>query len=277
MSRGRRWARWLGPPAVLGALALVLSQLHAGAEAGGRTTPPPVGMCAASPITTDGAGRPRRDIGPGSWWTLGDRLDVHGAMTGRRLELGRGGATTFGLDLPVESVASGPIGGVVVVATDGEQGSEIRLVSVAAACSWVVGSSGEVVRGAILDPFDGSVLAHLVSRATRADLGTWRFGGSAVAAVDSPTLVAPALDTGALRGPAWVTDLGLDSAARLLAVQSCSDTGCLTRVFDLQATQPATASAPVLLGGATGDAAQGPMLGFANGKLLAWAVCPGYP
>ncbi len=273
MSVGRRWARWLGPPIVLGAVALVLSQLHAGEAAGGRTTPPPVGACAASPLATDAAGKPRRDVGPGSWWTLSDRLDAHGAMAGRRLAVGRGGATTFGLDLTVESAASGPVGGVVVLATDGDQRSEIRLVSVSGACSWRIGSSGDVVRGAILDPLDGSVLAHLVSRATRADLGTWRFGGPGSAAVDAPVLVAPALDEGLLGGPAWVTDLHLDTTARLLAVQSCTDTGCLTRVFDVQAA----ATAPVLLRGATAAAAQGPMLGFANGKLLTWAACQGYP
>jgi hypothetical protein len=273
MSGGRRWARWLGPPIVLGAVALVLSQLHAGAEAGGRTTPPPVGVCAASPLVTDAAGRPRRDAGPGSWWTLGERLDAHGAMAGRRLAVGRGGATTFALDLPVEAVASGPVGGVVVLAADVDQRSEIRLVSVGGACSWLVGSSGDVVRGAILDPRDGSVLAHLVSRAARDDVGTWRFGGAGEAALGPPTLVAPALDAGMLDGPAWVTDVRLDTTARLLAVQSCTDRGCLTRVFDLESS----AAAPVVLRGASAGTAQGPMLGFANGKLLTWAACPGYP
>ncbi|HYK94470.1 MAG TPA: hypothetical protein VE011_01190 [Candidatus Dormibacteraeota bacterium] len=273
MSGGHRWARWLGPPIVIGAVALVLSQLHAGADAGGRTTPPPVGACAASPLPTDAAGRPRPDVGPGSWWTLGERLDAHGAMAGRHLAVGRGGATTFAMDLPIESIASGPVGGVVILATDGEQRSEIRLVSVAGACSWLVDTTGDVVRGAILDPLDGSVLAHLVSRATRADLGTWRFGGQGAAAIDAPQLVAPALDAGLLEGPAWVTDLRLDSTSRLLAVQSCTDSGCLTRIFDLQAR----ATTPAILRGAAADVAQGAMLGFANGKLLTWAACPGYP
>ncbi|HEY4228335.1 MAG TPA: hypothetical protein VGM49_08340 [Candidatus Limnocylindrales bacterium] len=262
---------------VLGAVALLLSQLHAGAEAGGRVTPPPIGACAASPIETDAGGRPRRDVGSGSWWTLNDRLDGHGAMAGRRLAVGRNGATTLALDLPVESVASGPMGGVVVLATDDEQRSDIRLVSVGGACSWHVGSSGDVVRGAILDPLDGSVLAHLVSRATRDDLGTWRFGGPAAAALGEPVLVAPALGAGLLQGPAWVTDLRLDTTSRLLAVQSCTDSGCVTRVFNLAANAASTAAAPVVLRGSTADAAQGPMLGFANGKLLTWAACNGYP
>jgi hypothetical protein len=273
MSDGRRWARWLGPPIVLGAVALAMSQFHAGAEAGGRTTPPPAGACAASPIVMDAAGRPQRDVGPGSWWTLAERLDGHGVMAGRRLTVGRGGAATFALDVPVETVASGPVGGVVVVATDDDQRSTIRLVSGEGKCSWTVGENPDVVRGAVLDPLDGSVLAHLVSRATRADLGTWRFASSGPASVADPVLVAPALDAGQLDGPAWVTDLRLDSTGRLLAVQSCTDTGCLTRIVDLQAA----AMQPVMLRGARTSEAQGPMLGFANGKLLTWAACPGYP
>ena len=268
----RRWARWLAPPLVIGAIALALSQLHAGAEAGGRKTAPPIGACAASPVVRDAAGKPRRDVGPGSWWTLGDRLDSHGSMTGRHLAVGHGGTTTFALDLPVESLASGPTGGVVVLAADDGQRSTLDLVSAEGSCSFEIGRSQDVIRGAILDPSNGSVLAHLVGRATRADLGTWRFG--VPGSLGDPVFVAPAIGA-ALDGPAWVTDLRLDSTARFLAIQSCTDAGCLTRVFDLQ-----TPAAPVVLGSAHPDQSgtgQGSMLGFANGSLLTWAACAGYP
>lgn len=272
---GRRWSPWLGPPLALGVVALVLSQLHAGAEAGGLSTLPPPGACAASPIVTNAGGKPKRDVAAGSWWKLGEHLDGNGALAGRQLVVGRGGATTLLLDLPVESVASGPMGGVVVVASDDEQQSEIRLVSVVGACSWPVDRTDDVIRGAILDPGDGSVIAHLVSRATRADLGTWRFGGPG--ALTKPALIAAALDANALDGPAWVTDLRLDPAGQLLAIQSCTDTGCLTRVFDLR--HPG--AKPALLqggrAGAHGPLAQGPMLGFAAGRLVTWAACSGFP
>jgi hypothetical protein len=272
---GRRWSRWLGPPIALVAVALVLSRMQAGAEAGGRTTPPKAGACAASPIVTNTKGKPKRDVGAGAWWRLGERLDGNGAMAGRQLAVGRGGSTTLLLDLPTESVASGPVGGVVVVATDDGRTSELRLVSVTGACSWLVDTSDDVVRGAILDPGDGSVIAHLVSRATRADLGTWRFG--APGALTKPALVAAALADGAPDGPAWITDLRLDATGQLLAVQSCTDTGCLTRVFDLRVPgrQPG-----LLQGGRGGQhsaGAQGPLLGFANGRLVTWAACSGFP
>ena len=263
---GRRWSLWLGPPIALLAVALVLGRFQAGAEAGGRTTPPPTGACAASPISRDAAGRPNRVVGPGSWWKLTERLDADGAMAGRQLAVGRGGATTLMLDLAIETVASGPIGGVVVVATDDGRRSEIRLVSGSQACSWLIDQSEDIVRGAVLDPGDGSVLAHLVDRETRADLGTWRFG--APGALAQPALVATALPPGTVEGPVWTTDLRLDQAGRSLAVQSCTETGCLTRLFDLRVP----GRDPAILTGA-----QGSLLGFAPGRLLTWAACFGFP
>jgi hypothetical protein len=269
------WTRWLGPPIAIGVVALTLSQLHPGAEAGGRTTPASPGACAASPIVTDAAGKPRHGAGLGSWWKLGEHLDGNGELAGRQLAVGRGGATTMLLDLPVESVASGPIDGSVVVATDDGRRSELRLVSVTSSCSWLVDSTEDVVRGAILDPSDGSVIAHLVSRATRSDLGTWRFG--APGALTKPARIATALDANALDGPAWITDLRLDPSGGVLAVQSCTDTGCLTRVFDLTHA----AEKPVVVAGGRagqhGPAAQGPMLGLTGGRLVTWAACSGFP
>ena len=264
MSR-RRWSVWLGPPVVLLAVALVFSRFQAGAEAGGRTTPPPAGACAASPIATNAAGKPRREVGPGSWWTISDRLDDKGAMAGRQLAAGRGGATAVTLDLGIESAASGPIGGVVVVTNDDGRRSEIRLVSAVDGCSWRVEGVDDVVRGAILDPGDGSVLAHLVDRETRADLGTWRYGVGA--ALAKPILVAPPL-MAAADDPVWVTDLRLDHTNTTLAVQSCAGEGCLTRVFDLR--QPARA--PIELKGG-----QGPLVGWSNGRIITWAACSMLP
>jgi hypothetical protein len=257
---------WLAPPIAALAVALVLSRFQAGAEAGGKTAPPVAGACGASPIAKDATGKPKRDVGPGSWWKLTERLDGAGAMAGRQLAVGRGGSTALLLDLATETVASGPIGGVVVVASDDERRSEISLVSSLGACSWLVDQSADVVRGAILDPGDGSVLAHLVDRQTRADLGTWRFNGKD--ALAQPALVAPALAPGAIDGPVWITDLRLDQAGHILAVQSCTDSGCLTRLFDLRVP----GKDPTVLAGG-----QGSLLGFAGKRLLTWAACPGFP
>lgn len=264
MSR-RRWSLWLGPPIALLAIGLVLSRLQPGADAGGRATPPAAGVCADSPVATDAAGTPRRDAAPGSWWRISDRLDQAGSMAGRQLAIGRDGATTVLLDLPVESTASGPVGGIVMTAADDGRRSQIQMVSAVAACSWLVHESPEVVRGAILDSRDGSVLAHLVERATRADLGTWRFG--APGALTEPALVAPALLAGAV-GPIWATDLRLDDAGTFLAVQSCGEASCLTRVFDLRVPG---AAPRVLLG------EQGSLIGFAGARLITWSACRNLP
>ena len=264
MSR-RRWSLWLGPPVVVLAAGLILSRFQPGAEAGGRTTAPPAGACAASPVSTDAAGKVKKDAGAGSWWRVADRLDESGAMVGRQLAIGRGGVTALTLDLAVESAASGPVGGVVVVVSDDGRRSTIRLVSAVAGCSWLVHQSAEVVRGAILDPSDGSVLAHLLERATRDDLGTWRFG--APGALTKPALVAPPVGAGPV-GTIWDTELRLDDAGRSLAVQSCGEKSCLTRIFDL-----GVAGEPPL----KVEGEQGALIGFSGGRLVTWSACPNLP
>lgn len=264
----RRWSIWLGLPVALVAIGLILSRFQAGAEAGGRKTAPPAGACAASPIATTGAGKPDREVGAGSWWRIADRQDEDGALAGRQLTVGRGGAATRTLDLRIESAASGPVGGVIVVTNDDGRRSEVMLAAAADGCAWLVDESQDVVRGAILDPADGSVLAHLVDRETRADLGTWRFGsGGLPSDLAEPELVAPPPAIDAL-GPIWATDLRLDPAGTTLAVQSCGEERCQTRLFDLRAPD----RAPVVVAGE-----QGRLIGFAGPRLVTWAACPLIP
>lgn len=261
---GRRWSIWVGLPVAMVAIGLVLSRLQPGAEAGGRVTPPPVGACAALPIPTTAGGKPNRAAGAGSWWRLDERLDDAGSFAGRRLAIGRNGSISLLVDLGVESAASGPTAGVVVATTDDGQRSEIRLVSAVDACSWRLAESADVIRGAILDPADGSVIAHLVNRATRSDLGTWRFTADPLAA---PLLLAPALPVNAV-GPVWVTDLRLDATGRRLAIQSCGEEQCQVRVFDLRLA----AKDPVVI---AGD--QGALLGWAGTRLITWSRCATLP
>jgi hypothetical protein len=128
----------------------------------------------------------------------------------------------------------------------------------------------DVVRSAIIDPQDGSVFAHVVARDTRADLGTFRISLTSTGGSEA-RLVAPPL-SGALAaaaGMVYGTGLRLDQAGTHLAVQSCADLGCLTRVFDL--ADPG--AAPVILR----RVEQGPMLGFAGVDVVTWTACDGYP
>ena len=261
---GRRWAIWVGVPVAVVAIGLALNRLQPGAEAGGRVTPPPAGTCAESPIPRAAGGKPNRAAGAGSWWRLDDRLDDQGSIVGRRLAVGRDGTIGLLVDLSVESAASGPIAGIVVATMDDGQRSGIRLVSAVDRCSWELATSANVVRGAILDPADGSVIAHLVDRATRADLGTWRFTADPLA---EPVRIAPALPVDAV-GPVWVTDLRLDTAGRRLAIQSCGEEQCQTRIFDLGLP----AKGPSVLAGQ-----QGALIGWAGTRLVTWSRCSMLP
>ncbi len=264
MSR-RRWTIWLGPPIALLAIALVLSRFQAGAEAGGRGPVRAAGACAASPIEKNGRGKPDLAAGQGSWWALSGRLDGNGELTGRHLALGRGGAANLALELAPDAMASGPTGGIVAVTADDGRHSQVRLVAIEKGCSFVVHESSELARGAILDPKDGSVIAHLVDRESRADLGTWRYAADGAG---NPALVAPALEPDPQRGPNWVTDLRLAGDGNLLAVQSCTDMGCLTRVFDLR-------RGLVPVARLEGD--QGPLIALTRDAALTWAACFGFP
>jgi len=258
MSR-RRWPLWLAPPIALIATAVVLGRLQPLVEAGGRHSPAPPGACPSAPLANDSA------AATGSaWWTLTDRIDHTGTLAGHVLAVGRGGAAGLTLELPAEASVSGPVRGAVLAASDDGRSSRLRVVSASGACSWLIDETFDVVRGAVLDPADGSVLAHLVDRATRADLGTWRFGGGG--ALGEPTIVLGPLPRGRLDGPAWTTELRLDAAAGLLAVQSCADTGCATRLVDLSGDGPRVRE----LAGR-----QGSLVGLVGGRVLTWARCPG--
>lgn len=258
----RRWKLWIGPPIAIVAVALILGRLQPGAEAGGRVTPRPVGVCAKAAPVMRGAAAAR-----GTWWRMVDRLDAGGALVGRTFFAGSGGATNLTLELGAESSASGPVGGMVTVTSDDGQSSDVRLVSALEGCSWLLHQTQDVVRSAILDPSSGSVLAHLVTRETRADMGTWRISGmdpdAALALVLQPLLQQPDL------GPIWATELRLDPSGRHLAVQSCAEGGCLTRIIALDGSDVGV--------GKVGGLEQGSLIGFTGDRVITWAHCQGLP
>lgn len=259
---GRRWSFWLGPPLALAAAAVVLGAFQPGAEAGGRVTPRPAGVCADAAPARRGTAAVR-----GTWWRIVDRLDVNGTLVGRTLFAGRGGATNLTLELGAESSASGPVGGIVVVTSDDGRFSHVWLVSAAEGCSWLVHRSLDVVRSAILDPSNGSVLAHVVARETRVDKGTWRITGLDPDA--SIELVLGPLPPQRNVGPIWATELRLDPSGRRLAVQSCAEVSCVTRIVQLDGSGVAAAQ--------VGGLEQGSIIGIAGNRLIAWAHCQGYP
>lgn len=259
---GRRWKLWIGPPIALVAVALLLGRFQPGAEAGGRVTARPVGVCAKAAPNLRAA-----QAAPGTWWRMVDRLDGNGTLVGRTLFAGRDGATNLTLDLGAESSASGPTGGIVTVTSDDGRFSDVRLVSASEGCSWLLHRTQDVVRSAILDTSSGSVLAHLVTRETRSDKGTWRLSGmdpdAKLALVLAPLPIQPEL------GPIWSTELLVDRSGRHLAVQSCAEGGCLTRIVTVAGSG---VGAPTI-GGPT----QGSMIGFTGDRVVTWAHCQGLP
>jgi hypothetical protein len=268
MSR-RRWSRWLAAPLALVAIGLLLSRFQPGAEAGGRSPAPKAGACAgAAPIGAGhGLDSAAKAAGHGTWWRIADALDANGALVARTLFAGRAAKTTLTLPLGTESMARGPVGGILVVTNDDGASAEIRLVAISNGCSWLVHRDVNVVRSAIYDAIAGVVYAHVVARETRADLGVFRVAGG-----DAEAALEPVMDPLALQpdlGPIWATELRLDADGTTLAVQSCSDQGCLTRVLSLAAFgKPVTTI--------RGES-QGSIIGFAGDRIVTWGFCAGMP
>jgi hypothetical protein len=261
--RKRRWWVLAGPPLLLAAVAgfALLGRGEAVASRSG-TLPRFTACSSAAPAKAQARQ-------PGTWWKTSDVLDASGALARRLLFVGKGQAASGRIDLGVESAVSGPVDGLVVLASDDGSHSQVRLVSVAGRCEVVIDDRADVVRTAILDS-RGSVFVHVVARDTRDDLGTFRISPTADGHWQSE-VVAPPL-AGALAnevGLVYGTGLKLDRDSRHLAVQSCTDLACLTRIFDLgNAAVP-----PVILRGLD----HGPMLGFAGSDLVTWGACVGYP
>ena len=56
--------------------------------------------------------------GHGTWWRLADTLGANGELAGRTLYAGRAAKTTLAMALGAESMARGPVAGLLVVTTD---------------------------------------------------------------------------------------------------------------------------------------------------------------
>jgi hypothetical protein len=259
MSNRPRWIVALALLAGAGGLITAIRLLPA-AEAGRAAPPAALSACRTTPAI--GPGTAAR---PGAFFKTAPHLDAHGTLVGRRLFVGVAGQTTAAGELPAESSFSGPISGVVVTAADDGSQSTVQLIATNGGCATTVLTSGSIVRRAIIDSVDGSLLLHLVARGSRADLGIWQLAKGAT----QPTRILEALPAALDFGIVWATDLRLDAAGRSLAVQSCQDRACLTRIVDLGAiARPA-----IVL---RGDR-QGPMLGIAGDRLVTWAACDGFP
>jgi hypothetical protein len=191
-------------------------------------------------------------------------LDGNGALAGQVLSIGaaarRGPAT---LDLASESFAAGPFGATVLVGSDDGARSRLSLLDVTAGCGWDLGSTADVVRRATLTPDGGAIVEMRVDRRTRADRGVWRRplrGGAAV------RILAPIASDGRF-GRTWSTEFAWQADGHGLAIQSCGEAACRTRLLSL-------ADGAVRL---VADPSLGELVGWSADALIVRGACRGRP
>ncbi len=163
---------------------------------------------------------------------LEPRLDGDGSLVGWNIDIAAADERPWRIRLHPESSMSEPVGGHVVVSEDDGVRSVVSIVALDRRCATVIVQTADVVRSAVLRDRDGSVVYHAVDRATRRDLGVW----AAVSLDRPPTsiLTALAADDDAARhvGRVYLTRLLLDGSGGYLAVQSCGERSCRTRIVD---------------------------------------------
>jgi hypothetical protein len=261
-----RWLRWIGPGVVaLGAVGAIAST-----TLGARDRPWTPRACAGP---AEERGSAARDAGPSDlagvrgtpWFRLDPILDGDGALSGQRLFVGLDGDRfPRSLDLPPESFAAGPFGRLILVGADDGLASRLQAIDVVGGCAWQLADEGSVVRRAVLDPSGTSLFETRVDRATRADLGVWR---RSLDGTNAARQVLPPLDPDARFGRTFSTELAWDVAGRRLAIQSCGEVACRTRVVDTAGAAVGTLDAPDL----------GLLVGLDGDRVVSYLACRGLP
>lgn len=261
-----RWLRLIGPGILsLGAVAAVAS-----AAAGEGSRPWPGRSCAGTVVPVeagDGTGATSDRIGIRGmpWFRLDPVLDDDGWLMARRLALGIVGdpvvRTTV---LPPESFATGPFGRIVLVGTDDGTRSIVRAFDVAAGCAWPVAEDADVIRSATMDPAAKVVYEMRVARTDRADLGVWL---RPIDGADGARRVLGPPDPDPRFGRTFSTEFRWDLAGRRLAVQSCGEMACRTRLITATG-EPA---------GSVEDPRLGELVGIDGARVVTYAACRGLP
>jgi len=261
-----RWLRWFGPGLVaLGAVGLVASTtIGAGTRA---WAPLP---CSGTPADRSAAARDTSpvvpaDLAPVPWFRLDPVAGDDGSLRGQRLVLGRvADPIARSLELTAESFAAGPFGRIVLVGSDDGSTSRLTAIDVAQGCSWVLDSERDIVRRATIDPSGTLVYEMRVDRATRADLGIWR---RHVDAGEPAVRVLGPIGSDARFGRTFSTEFTWDMAGRRLAVQSCGEVACRTRVIAPDSASTELLDAPDL----------GLLVGLDGDRVVTYASCRGLP
>jgi len=262
-----RWLRSIGP----GLVAVAAVGLVASTTLGAADRPWGPRACAGPPVTVAAAAaRPApstlAEARQEPWYRLVPVLDGDGALRGQRLVTGIGGRRG-GMpagELARESFAAGPFGRFVLVGSDDGTASRLHAFDTSDGCAWPLATERSVIRRATIDPAATSVYETRVDRASRADLGVWRrpLDGAGAA-----TQVLPPLPVDDRYGRTFSTTLTWDLAGRRLAVQSCGEVACRTRVLDLVTGASLTVD----------DDRLGTLIGLDDTRLVSHGACRGLP
>jgi hypothetical protein len=261
-----RWLRWLGPGLVaLGAVGLVGSTtLGAGARTwdAHACDGPPAELTAA---TDELAMTEVADLQGAPWFRLDPLIDRGGALTGQRLAVGLDGTPgAQALDLSAESFVAGPFGRVVLAGSDDGVMSTLQALDVAGGCSWSIATESNVIRRATIDRSGTGIYEMRVDRATRADLGIWF---RPLDGLVPARRILPAPPTDGRFGVTWSTEFSWDLAGDRLAIQSCGEVACRTRIVDPGGGPAATLDSPDL----------GAIVGLDGHRVVTYEACRGLP
>jgi hypothetical protein len=197
------------------------------------------------------------------WYRVDPAIGPDGSLDGQQLSLGVvGDSIVRRMGLPSESFAAGPFGGVILVGSDDGRISRLQAVDVGQRCSWSIGQTTDIIRRATIDPSGTSVIEMRVARTGRADLGVWR--RSVTGGGEGERVVAPPVPDVRF-GRTFATEFIWDTTGTRVAVESCGEIACRTRLLD-----PA--------GGVIGsldDPTLGPLVGVDGDTLLSYGACRG--
>ena len=203
--------------------------------------------------------------GAATWYRVDPVFDAEGGLAGQRLAGGRlDGVGSLDLELAPESFASGPTTGLLVVGSDDGRRSTLQIVDVAASCVITSVTSGDVVRRGVLDPDGAFIYEHRVDRRSRASLGVWR---RPLDDLGRDRRVMAPLPANQRVGLVFATEPFWSADGGTLAVLSCGEAACVTRLLDVDDGSVRTVD----------DDRVGEALGMADGRLVAYGPCQGLP
>jgi hypothetical protein len=261
-----RCLRWVGPGLVaIGTLGLVTS---AALGAGARPwTPRPCGAGASDRTAAAQMPGPRSpaDLGSQAWFRIDPIIDDTGTLQGQSVSLGLDGAgAARTVELPAESFASGPFGRLVLIGSDDGSVSRLRAIDVVTGCTWAVAEEPAVIRRATMDPAAGIVYEAWVDRASRTDLGVWSRPFGTVAPARS---VLPPIGPDDRFGRTFSTEFSWSTDGGALAVQSCGEVACRTRIVGVDGRPGQELAEPDL----------GLLAGFDGKQIVTYEACRGLP